>query len=222
MNSVRLYYIKHAGESDLSQIAPTLVEQWKSSLSVQKKAGIQRLLHHRDQVNSLAGLRLLKMCAMDEGITDFDLKGVEHPPKGKPFWKKEGSYFSFNISHSGDFILLASSQSVSVGVDVEKIKELKRLNFKTVMSSEELSQIQETPMLFFDLWSKKEAVVKAADTDGLARMRDVNLSTDSAELDDRKWYLKTLDLDEAYVINLATSEPVDEVILKQIKLTELD
>jgi len=222
MNSVRLYYIKHAGESDLSQIGPMLVEQWISSLSAQKQEAIQRLLHHRSKVDSLAGLQLLKMCTLDEGIMNFDLKEVEYPAGGKPYWQGEGSFFDFNISHSGDFILAAISQSVTLGVDVEKIKELKRLSFKRVMSSEELAKIQEQPRLFFDLWSKKEAVVKAADTVGLARMGDVSLNGSNANLDGRSWYLKTLELDEAYVINLATSEPVDEVIVKQIILTELD
>jgi len=205
MNSVRLYYIKHAGESDLSQIGPMLVEQWKSSLSVLKKDAIQRLLHHRNQVDSLAGLRLLRMCARDEGIANFDLKEVVYPAEGKPYWRKKDSFFDFNISHSGNFILVATSQSVILGVDVEKIKELKRLNFKMVMSPEELAKIREQPVLFFDLWSKKEAVVKAADTVGLAKMGDVSLNEDGANLDDRSWYLKTLNLDEAYVINLATN-----------------
>jgi len=222
MNSVRLYYIKHTGESDLSQIGTLQVEQWLSSLSVQKQGAIQRLLHHRSQVNSLAGLQLLKMCAMDSGIKNFDLKEIEYPESGKPFWKSEDAFFDFNISHSGDFILATSSQSVSVGIDVEKIKELKRLNFKMVMSTEELAQIQKQPMLFFSLWSKKEAVVKAANTVGLARMSEVNLNALSAELDDKIWHLKTVDLDEAYAINLATSENIDEFIVKQIQLTELD
>ncbi len=222
MNSVRLYYIKHAGESDLAQIGPMIVEQWIASLSIQKQDAIQRLLHHRSQVNSLAGLRLLKMCAVDSDISNFNLKDIEYPEAGKPIWKNKSDFFDFNISHSGNFILVISSQSALVGIDVEKIKELKRLNFKMVMSSQELAQIQKQPVLFFDLWSKKEAVVKAADTIGLARMSDVKLQVDSAALDEKKWHLKTISLDDAYVINLATSKPIDKVILKQLQLTQLD
>ena len=222
MNSVRLYYIKHAGEDDLAQLDPILIEQWTSSLSAQKRATIQRLLNHRSQVNSLAGLRLLNMCAKDEGLSDFNLNEIEYPESGKPYWKKEQRCFDFNISHSGDLILVAASQSVIVGVDVEKIKELKRLNFKMVMSAEELAKIQRKPVLFFDLWSKKEAVVKAADTIGLARMGHVKLEGDTASLDEKQWHLKTVNLDEEYVINLALSKSTDEIIVKQIKLTQLD
>ncbi len=222
MNSVRLYYIKHAGESDLAQIDALLVEQWLSVLSAQKQAAVQRLLHHRSRVDSLAGLRLLNECALDEGITEFDLRDVQYPKSGKPFWSKEGVFYDFNISHSGDFILVAASASSRVGADVEKIKELKRLNFKMVMSAAELVRIQEAPILFFDLWSKKEAVVKAADTVGLAKMGHVKLKSDSAKLDNEKWHLKTVDLDKGYVINLATSGPIDELIIKQLQLTQLN
>jgi len=222
MNSVRLYYIKHTGEDNLDQLDPLKIERWFASVSTDKQAAIQRLLRLSDRVNSLAGLRLLKMGAMDEDITDFDLSEVQYPESGKPFWNKNASCLDFNISHSGDFILVAVSSSLSVGVDVEKVKELKRLNFKMVMTPKELAQIQKTPLLFFDLWSKKEAVVKAADTVGLACMSHVKLKPDSAELEEKKWYLKTVDLDEAYVINLATSEPVDQLIIKQIDLAELD
>ena len=76
-------------------------------------------------------------------------------------------------------------------------------------------------MLFFDLWSKKEAIVKAADTVGLARMRDVKLKLDRALLDGNEWHLKKIALDDDYAISLASSESIDDVIIKQIQLTDI-
>jgi len=222
MNSVRLYYIKHQGENDLAQIDQLLMNQWLSELSLQKKASIQRLLHNSNQMISLLGLRLLKMCAQDEGVNDFQLSDVQYPDTGKPYWTKNNAYnFDFNISHSDNLILIAVSKTVKVGVDVEKVRELKRLNFKMVMLPDELTDIHEAPSLFFDLWSKKEAVVKAADTAGLARMRDVKLSKNQAILDETAWYLKSIDLDDQYAIHLATSESVDELIIKNIPVNKL-
>jgi len=94
-----------------------------------------------------------------------------------------------------------------------------------VLSADELAEIQQTPDRFFDYWSKKEAVVKAANTTGLGRMRDVQLRKNHAVLDNKKWYLKNIELNapllNQYAIHLATSEPVDEVIIKQILLSEL-
>jgi len=69
--------------------------------------------------------------------------------------------------------------------------------------------------------SGKEAVVKAADTVGLARMRDVSLNKDSAMLDEEQWFLRSIELDNQYAINMATSKVVDELIIKQIQLEDL-
>jgi 4'-phosphopantetheinyl transferase len=221
MNSVRLYFIKHQGENDLAQIDAIRVEQWLSALSSQKQASIQRLIHYRNRVTSLAGLRLLRLCAEDEGIRNFKLSDVMYPDTGKPFWKNNNDYFDFNISHSGDLIVIAASAAVKVGVDVEQIRLLKRLSFKRVMSADELADIEQTPVLFFDLWSKKEAVVKAADTVGLARMSDVSLKQDMAVLDEKQWFLKSINLDDQYAVNMATSKAVDELIIKQIQIKNL-
>jgi 4'-phosphopantetheinyl transferase len=221
MNSVRLYYIKHQGESDLAQIDAIQVEQWLSALSSQKQASIQRLIHYQDRVNSLAGLRLLRLCAQDEGIKNFKLSDVQYPETGKPFWKNNKDYYDFNISHSGNLIVIAASATLKVGVDAEQIRLLKRLSFKRIMSADELADIEQTPALFFDLWSKKEAVVKAADTIGLARMSDVSLKQNMAVLDEEQWFLKSINLDDQYAINMATSKAVDELIVKQIKIKNL-
>ena len=170
---------------------------------------------------SLSGLRLLNMCAQDEGIKNFKLSDVQYPETGKPFWKNNNEFYDFNISHSGNFILITASTTLRVGVDVEKIRQLKRLGFKMVMSQNELEKIQQTPVLFFDLWSKKEAVVKAANTVGLARMSNVKLKQDVATLDEETWCLKRIDLDDQYAINMATSEPVEKLIVKQLQLVDL-
>ncbi|MBL4712176.1 MAG: 4'-phosphopantetheinyl transferase superfamily protein, partial [Gammaproteobacteria bacterium] len=156
----------------------------------------------------------------DDGVTKFTLSDVNYPESGKPYWKHDDAY-DFNISHSGDYIMVAASKSLNVGIDVEKIKELKRLSFTSVLSSDELIAIKKTPALFFDLWSKKEAVVKAADTAGIARMRDVKLKKSIAMLDEEKWHLKTIAIDKGYAINLATSASISKLIVKQISLHKL-
>jgi 4'-phosphopantetheinyl transferase len=222
VNSVRLYYIKYDGEDSLVQIDKAQQSLWLSELSEQKKAAVKRLVNNSDRIASLLGMRLLKMCAQDDGVEDFRLSDIQYPKSGKPVWQsKKNHAFDFNISHSVSMAVAATSKTVQAGVDVEKIRALKNLNFKMVLSTDELKQISETPELFFDLWSKKEAVVKAANTVGLARMRDVALNGDLAVLDEVTWHLKRSDLNDQYVVNLATSEPVDELIIKVFSIDEL-
>ncbi len=226
MNSVRLYYMIHKGKSDLAKVGNKQMDQWLSELSMSKRKTVQRLINSDDQIASLLASQLLKMCARDEAVDDFLLCDVNYPETGKPNWQsKQGYVLDFNISHSNQCVLVAASNTVKIGVDVEKIRELKNLSFKMVMLPDELKLIRETPTLFFELWSKKEAVVKAANTSGLSRMRDVILMEDQATLDGVDWYLNSVEtgmqLDDQYEIYLATSEPVDKLIIKNIILEDL-
>lgn len=226
INSVRLCYLIQQGECDRSQIDEPQQVQWLSELPAKKQSSIQRLVQYGDRITSILATRLLIRCAQNEGIDAFRLRDVQYPDQGKPCWQgKADDFFDFNISHSGKLIIVAASKTMKVGVDAEKIKALKNLNFKMVMSVDELMQIQQTPDLFFELWSQKEAVVKAANTSGLGRMRDVQLKQDYAMLDDMKWYLTNIKLNESltdqYAIHLATSRPADEVITNQIVLSDL-
>lgn len=226
MNSIRVYYINHNGKRDLAKVDKERVAQWLSELSSVKCKAVNRFIHTEDKIASLLALQLLKKCTRDAAIDGFNLRDVHYPDAGKPYWKnKHGHILDFNISHSNTCIVVALSEKVKVGVDAERIRKLKNLNFKMVMNPDELLSIQEMPDLFFELWSKKEAVVKAADTAGLSRMRDVILTGDQAILDDERWYLKNIKMEEnnvcLYEVYLASSEPADKLIIKNVVIDEL-
>ncbi len=226
MNSTRIYYINHNGKADHARLDNRQIEQWLNELSVEKRESVKRLVHEDDQLASLLATRLLKMGAIGEAVDDFFLCDVDYPKSGKPYWvSKQGNILDFNISHSNTCVVVALSTRVKVGIDVERVRELKNLSFKMVMSPEELSLIQQTPNLFFKLWSKKEAVVKAANTSGIARMRDVTLTLNEAKLDGENWHLTSIKMDELtdkqYEVYLATSKPVDKLIVKNICFDEL-
>lgn len=226
MNSVRLYYINHNGKADLARVDDKQVDRWLSELSMSKRESVRRLINIDDRITSLFASQLLKMCAHDEAIDDFHLCDVVYPETGKPNWQgTQGCELDFNISHSDKYVVVAASTSVKIGVDIERVRELRNLNFKMIMLPDELKLIRETPSLFFELWSKKEAVVKAADTSGLSRMRDVVLTENKAMLDGASWLLRSIkldaQLDEQYEGYLATSAPVDELKIKHILLEDL-
>lgn len=226
MNSVRLYFTRLSAAEDLVSIDDELIERWISELAVDKQAAIRRLVNMSDRMASLVASRLLKKCAFDEKVSDFQLCDIHYPEAGKPCWQsRNGKWLDFNISHSDNLVLVAVSRTVKVGVDAEIIRELKNLNFKMVMTPEELSHIKARPEQFFELWSKKEAIVKAANTTGIARMRDVILQDNGAMLDDKSWYIKTLHnqmkLENEFSVHLATSAPVEDVIIKHLTVAEL-
>lgn len=226
MNKVCLYYLWHRGEADIAQIKEQVESRWLSELTLDKQASVKRLIHRNNRLTSLLAGRLLLLCARHAGINNFRLQDIHYPEKGKPCWKSDpDAFFDFNISHSANMIMVAASTMVTIGVDVEQIRGLKNLNFKMVLSADELTAIRQTPELFFELWSKKEAVVKAANTTGVGRMRDVRLINGEAILDGQRWYLKNIDAgtraDEQYAIHLASAQPVDDLAVKRLTISEL-
>ena len=42
-----------------------------------------------------------------------------------------------------------------------------------------------------------------------------------AVLDEKQWFLKSINLDDQYAVNMATSKVVDELIVKQIQIKNL-
>jgi 4'-phosphopantetheinyl transferase len=86
-------------------------------------------------------------------------------PHGKP--KVVGSTLEVSISHSGDWVALAMTEGVPVGVDVEEIRDAEVDGLAGIcFSPDELITFKAVPEAhrkgaFFTYWSRKEAVIKA-------------------------------------------------------------
>ena len=90
-------------------------------------------------------------------------------PHGKPRLENSPSPLYFNISHSGQWSMLAFSRTHEVGIDIEKIRPdapKKRLDLaRRFFSPREWESLQQLPShrintAFFSCWSRKEAYVK--------------------------------------------------------------
>jgi len=85
---------------------------------------------------------------------------------GKPFLACGSLHF--NLSHTGDYLLIAVANFPDIGVDIEKLKERSSLDAiaKRIFSEGELRQWRQLAPEqqltgFYRLWTKKEAFVKA-------------------------------------------------------------
>lgn len=92
-------------------------------------------------------------------LQDISIKKAE---KGKPFLKDHPLYF--NISHSGDWVVVATSEK-EIGVDIELIRKVDFRIAERYFSEKEkktlfsLSEEKQTAY-FFDLWTLKESYLK--------------------------------------------------------------
>lgn len=127
---------------------------------------------------------------------------------------------AFNLSHSADRALVGLTPGAAIGVDVEVVRPLPDAEriARTHFAADEAAALAALPAdaraaAFFDLWTRKEAVVKALGT-GLSLPLDrfsVSLPPAAPRLlrgarsDARieAWTLATLDLGPAYAATVA-------------------
>ncbi|NTW98908.1 MAG: 4'-phosphopantetheinyl transferase superfamily protein [Geobacteraceae bacterium] len=107
---------------------------------------------------------------------------------GKPYLVDGAEYIRFNLSHSGDVMLLAVSANVEVGVDIESmvadrpLKDMARIAF-SLREQEELFSLPSGDLqtkAFYRIWTRKEACLKACGR-GFSLLNnsfDVNFSTE--------------------------------------------
>lgn len=145
------------------------------------------------------------------GIPATDLV-FDYSETGKPFI---AGPVSFNISHSGDWVVLAFGRERQIGVDVEKIKpKLDVLaiaaRYFTPTEIEFIEAAADQRSAFFQLWVRKEAYVKAC---GSALFRE--LSSFSVPLEEQGekegWFFQRLEAGSTYASAVVTDQPLASV-----------
>lgn len=135
-------------------------------------------------------------------------------PQGKPALYDHP--LEFNLSHSGDFALIAITQVRKVGVDVERIRSgiSSHVIAQQYFSASEVAELEALPLekresAFFTCWTRKEAYIKAQGL-GLSlalESFDVSLTPDQPALlratrpdpeEAARWTLFSLDIDPCY------------------------
>lgn len=104
-------------------------------------------------------------------------------PQGKPF--VAGSELCFNLSHSQELALLATSADTPLGVDVEQVRPMPDLLAvaRHAFAPAEVKQLLQLPeegparqQAFFRCWTRKEACVKATGAGLSAQLQDFTVT----------------------------------------------
>jgi len=155
--------------------------------------------------------RLVGKLLLKEGLKLFKnshnaLSNLTSDSRNKPYIPNAPH---FNISHSGSQVVCAISQRYPIGIDIEKIKPVEIDNFSKVLSDKEVSFIKkhkEPNEAFFDIWTQKEAVMKA-DGRGIIPMLMKNISIEGNKaslIKDKVWFLHKCEIHQAYKSHIAT------------------
>lgn len=159
---------------------------------------------------------------------------IERGEFGKPYLL-DFPQWQFNLSHSGEKLLIAVSNEMPVGIDIEKIKPRRALTelVKKCFAVSEQNYWLNLPeseklTVFYDFWTRKEAVVKGIGRGIALGLNRCEIDTNQPEAFlnlpvNEKWHTKKIEFSPDYCAAIATpyanvtlnfcSRMIDDVIL---------
>ena len=212
--------IYHVNIRQIEKIAP--IERWMDQLPENMTLDIGGYKKVADQFRVLGGKLLLKY-ALSTEETNHTLSEIVVSPKGKLHFPE--SSFVFNISHSGDHVVLLTAKDHDCGIDIEKHREVNIDMFRRLFTEGEWEVItgSEDPLaLFFKCWAIKESVIKA-DGRGVEVISKTEIISNTEVIcDGRKWNFLFLDLVPDYALSIATDVSMDGRPLKLPPIIEFN
>lgn len=189
-----------------------------NSLPVGMLTKSNRYMRWQDKMSYLAGRVLLNEALIFNGFEDFSLDEIKFSKYGRPFFDH---FFDFNISHSGEYVVCALGLDNKIGIDIEQHKNVE-LNFmKSILTKQEFNSVTrfkntlKVQEKFYELWTKKESVMKA-DGRGLSiPIKEVFFEDNSSiiNLREKKWFLEKIKICNDYSAYIANS--FEEIIIRK-------
>ncbi|KOS62276.1 4'-phosphopantetheinyl transferase superfamily protein [Lysinibacillus agricola] len=127
---------------------------------------ILKYKHWQDRQRALLGTMLVRWSIRH--LTDARHIQIARNEYGRPYAIRNDSWRSdFNLSHSGEWIVVALTNEGLVGIDIEKIKPVTEDVMLYAMSQAELAMLRKQPELeqlhlFYEFWTMKEALYKTS------------------------------------------------------------
>lgn len=151
------------------------------------------------------GLALLAKALKNNKIDENAINLIYYNAYGKPFISTE---IDFSISYSHTTTVLGFVKKGLIGVDVEQIRTVNCTLYKDYFTNKEwefMVQNSFNDTVFFKLWTRKEAVVKAIGKGILFDFNLIEVIDDSITIDDKKLYLTT-EFSENYCLSCASTD----------------
>ncbi|MBL3732244.1 4'-phosphopantetheinyl transferase superfamily protein [Lysinibacillus sp. HST-98] len=142
------------------KLAPSERDTFLKVLPFEVQRKVQQYKHWQDQQRALLGSTLIRWALLP--YIDDVLLYLAHNECGRPYiaghphWQGD-----FNLSHSGNWIVLAVTTIGRVGIDVEEIKPVSEDVMVYALSETERQLVSHQPLhVFYEFWTLKEALFK--------------------------------------------------------------
>jgi len=173
------------------------------------------LRFHResDRQSSIASRGALRILLAGYAGWATDKIRFTYSGNGKPYI--DGSNVTFNVSHSGDWVVWAIGFDRAVGVDIEKVKremDVGPISSRYFSQEEQafLNTAEDIHAAFFQLWVRKEAYIKACGSTLFAELKGLSVPIgDGAEKDG--WFYHDLEAGSKYAAAVVTDKPLGRI-----------
>lgn len=194
----------------LDALASALCEK-----ELEKAARFHRDTDRQSSVSARGALRILL-----SAYTGIPAAGIDfqYSETGKPH--VVDSDMDFNVSHSGDWIVLAFGRNRQIGVDVERVKwDMDVLaiasRYFTPGETALIKNAEDRHTMFFQLWARKEAYVKACGSALFRELGTFAVPIVGSELPDLGikdgWIFQHLEAGSEYAAAVVTDKPLASV-----------
>lgn len=154
----------------------------------------------------IIGKHLLIKLLHDFGL-DITLADMRYSPSNKPYFNTD---FHFSIAHSSDMVICAGSKS-SIGIDIELVAPMDLDDYREYLTDNEWQFIQNTKdklNAFYELWTKKEALIKALGKGIELELNTIDVSADNGIYFGKEYHFQKLPVADTFIAHVAISAPV--------------
>ncbi|MBS1664508.1 MAG: 4'-phosphopantetheinyl transferase superfamily protein [Bacteroidetes bacterium] len=156
-----------------------------------------------DKAERIAGKLLLQKAILATGRSPDLLNAWQRDLYNKPFIK---DWHSFNISHSHRYVSLAFGGSSPLGIDLqhmEPLADLQSLITNFTLQEQDYISAADTPIAFFHVWSRKEAVLKAIGRGIVGGLKEFSCLDDVIDFEGKRWAVEGIPAPPNYIGHLA-------------------
>ncbi len=198
-----------------------LEAQWLQDLPPPRRAQISAWPDPQARHRSLIGSRLLSHGLRRLGFAGDVLATLRYPPASRPTLTLP---VDFSLSHGEGRVVCAISAQGTVGIDVEPVGHLVAQEFHLYLSAAERAWAGRSSRRFYSVWTRKEAVVKAASEQGLREVArvDTTPSERMAAYDGRLWHTLAVPVGRRHVAHLALAELPRELAFHRVPRSVLE
>jgi len=151
------------------------------------------------------------------GVGNYSFSDLKYNTHKKPYFD---SGVDFNISHSGDRVICCGMAQGIIGIDIEQIKTINLDEYPDYFTQNEWDYIYNHADRFegfFNLWTRKEAVLKAIGTGFHTPLNSVDVVEDVVGYDGITYHIQPVGIAPGYPCHVASTVK-DEIKLILIEL----